>query len=119
VTSALAVILMAGSIRPWHWPLKLHLERPDLYDVPTNRQHYCSNAMPSINPLVPPRKYRHVHTESVPTAVWTIAHNLNCRPHVTVVDSADSVILGDVAYLDDDTLRVTFSGAFSGKAYVS
>jgi hypothetical protein len=60
----------------------------------------------------------YVHTQDTPSATWTIAHNMNRTPGVTIIDSANSVVIGDVEYLDSNTLRVTFSGAFSGKAYL-
>ena len=50
---------------------------------------------------------------------WTIVHNLGKRPSVTIVDSADTQVVGNVAYLDDDTVQVTFSAAFSGTAYLN
>ena len=36
---------------------------------------------------------------------------------VTVVDSAGTVVIGEVDYLDDNTVRLTFCAAFSGTAY--
>ena len=39
------------------------------------------------------------------------------RPAVTVVDSAGTVVIGEVDYLDDNTVRLTFCAAFSGTAY--
>lgn len=44
-------------------------------------------------------------------------HNLGKRPAVTVVDSAGTVVIGEVDYLDDNTVRLTFCAAFSGTAY--
>lgn len=43
--------------------------------------------------------------------------NLGKRPAVTVVDSAGTVVIGEVDYLDDNTVRLTFCAAFSGTAY--
>jgi hypothetical protein len=61
----------------------------------------------------------YVHTQGVPEAVWTVSHNLGKRPSVTVVDSAEEVVVGAVKYLDDYTVEVAFSGAFAGKAYIN
>ena len=52
-------------------------------------------------------------------SVWTIVHNLNRFPSVTVVDSAGSVAVGDVQYTTVNSLTITFSAAFSGKAYLN
>lgn len=59
----------------------------------------------------------YVHTQSTPAATWTVSHNLGKRPAVVVVDSAEDVVYGDIQYIDDNTVTLTFSGAFSGKAY--
>lgn len=57
------------------------------------------------------------HTQDVPAAIWLITHALAKYPAVSVVDSAGSWVVGDVEYLDQDSLRAVFSGAFAGKAY--
>ena len=59
----------------------------------------------------------YVHTQSTPAATWTVSHNLGKRPAVVVVDSAEDVVYGDIQYINDNTVTLTFSGAFSGKAY--
>jgi hypothetical protein len=59
----------------------------------------------------------YVYTQSTPAASWTVSHNLGKRPAVVVVDSAEDVVYGDIQYIDDNTVTLTFSGAFSGKAY--
>lgn len=61
--------------------------------------------------------YRHV--QSTPSASWTISHMLSMYPSVTVVDSSKRVVLGDVQYLDPNTVSATFAGAFSGEAFCS
>lgn len=62
---------------------------------------------------------RHTHTQTSPSATWTITHSLGGKPSVTVVDSADSVVVGEVTYVDNETVRIEFSGAFSGYAYLT
>lgn len=54
--------------------------------------------------------------QSTPAAVWTITHNLGRRPVVVTEDSANDVIIGNVHYVDNNTLTITFSGATSGRA---
>lgn len=61
----------------------------------------------------------YTHTQASPAAVWFITHGLGRRPSVTVVDSAGTVVIGNVAYTSDDTVAITFSGAFSGAAYLN
>jgi len=62
---------------------------------------------------------RHTHTQVTPSATWTVTHDLGGKPSVTVVDSADSVVVGEVTYVDNETVRIEFSGAFSGYAYLT
>lgn len=50
---------------------------------------------------------------------WTIVHNLNKYPSVSIVDSAGSVVVGEVTYFDLDSLQVHFTSPFSGKAYLN
>ena len=61
----------------------------------------------------------YTHTQTSASAIWTITHSLNCFPSVTVVDSAGSVVIGDVEYISATTVRVTFIAAFAGKAYLN
>lgn len=59
------------------------------------------------------------HTQSVASATWVINHYLGWYPNVTIVDSSGSVVEGDTIYVSNTLLTVTFSGAFSGNAYLS
>lgn len=61
----------------------------------------------------------YTHTQNTPSTTWTITHNLGYHPSVTVVDSADSAVVGDVTYVSENQLIVSFSVAFGGKAYLS
>lgn len=58
-----------------------------------------------------------VFNQSIPESIWEITHNLGKKPSVTVVDSGDSVVVGEVEYINLNSVRLTFAGAFSGKAY--
>ena len=59
------------------------------------------------------------HTQGVASAAWTINHYLGWQPNVTVQDSSGSVVEGEITYTNVNSLTVTFSGAFSGNAYLS
>jgi hypothetical protein len=48
-----------------------------------------------------------------------INHNLGFKPNVTVVDSAGTIYEGEITYTNPNSLTVSFSAAFSGKAYLS
>lgn len=59
------------------------------------------------------------YTQNVASDTWNVTHNLGKRPSVTVVDSGDSVVIGDISYTNSNELTITFSSAFSGKAYLN
>lgn len=60
-----------------------------------------------------------IFEQAVASNRWTVNHNLDKYPSVTVVDSAGTIIIGEVAYLSRNDLRITFQSAFSGKAYMN
>ena len=61
----------------------------------------------------------YTHTQGTSSAVWVVAHNLGWHPNVTVQDSGGSIVEGEIAYTNNNSLTITFTGAFSGKAYLS
>lgn len=50
---------------------------------------------------------------------WLVEHNLNKFPSVQVVDSAGSIVVGEITYIDRNSLEIKFSGKFSGRAYLN
>jgi hypothetical protein len=58
-------------------------------------------------------------TQSSPSAVWIIAHNMNKKPSVTVVDTGDSVVIPTIHYDSVNQITATFGSATSGKAYLN
>jgi hypothetical protein len=62
---------------------------------------------------------RHVFTQGQAAATWVITHTLGGKPSVTIVDSADTHVFGEVQYNSSTQVTVTFSAAFSGKAYLT
>lgn len=61
----------------------------------------------------------YVHRQSIPASVWEITHNMDKFPSVTVVDSAGSVVVGEVTYESKNKLKVTFTAEFGGSAYLN
>jgi hypothetical protein len=64
-------------------------------------------------------KYAHIHDQGTPSNQWTITHNLGKYPSVTIVDTANSEVIGEVDYLSNNQIKVSFSASFSGKAYLN
>lgn len=61
----------------------------------------------------------YTHTQGVASTTWVINHGLGFFPNLTTIDSAGTIYEGEIAYTNSDSLTVTFSSAFSGKAYLS
>jgi hypothetical protein len=51
--------------------------------------------------------------------VWTIPHNLNFMPNVTVIDYGGNNVECDIQHVNSNSLTLTFSEAVSGHAYLS
>lgn len=62
---------------------------------------------------------RYVHSQPVVSSTWVINHTLDGKPSVTVVDSADTVVVGEVTYNSNSQVTVTFTAPFSGYAYLT
>lgn len=60
-----------------------------------------------------------VFVQSVASALWTVVHNLGKFPDVIVQDSANSEIECDIEYVSANELKLKFSAAFSGSAYLN
>lgn len=60
-----------------------------------------------------------IFEQGIASDIWVINHNLNKKPSITVVDSADNVVEGAEKYIDENTIEIYFNGAFKGKAYLN
>jgi hypothetical protein len=69
--------------------------------------------------LVYPAASRHVHTQGTVATTWTINHTLGGYPSVSIVDSAKTVVIGEVTYVSTTQVVVNFTSAFSGYAYLT
>lgn len=61
----------------------------------------------------------YVHNQMSASSTWSVQHNLNKFPSVSVVDSGNNMVVGDVEYIDENNLTITFNASFSGKAYIN
>lgn len=62
---------------------------------------------------------RHVHTQSVASDEWVITHSLGGYPSVSIVDSANTQVIGEVKYDSTTQITVLFTALFSGYAYLT
>ena len=63
------------------------------------------------------RDLNYTHYQDVPSDTWTIVHNLNKCPTVTIVSSSGDVVFADMKVIDKNTVELHFSEAFGGRAY--
>lgn len=62
----------------------------------------------------------YVHNQSSSSSLWTVTHNLGYYPGgISVIDSGESIVVGDVTHTSMSQFTVSFSTAFTGKVYVS
>lgn len=64
-------------------------------------------------------KFSHIHNQTVSASTWSITHNLNKYPSVSIVDSSNEEVIGEVEHINSNSLTVKFSAPFSGKAFVN
>ena len=58
-----------------------------------------------------------VYTQNVASNTWVVTHNLNKFPSVSVVDSANTLVNGQVEYNNINEVTISFRSAFTGKAF--
>ena len=61
----------------------------------------------------------YIHNQIKSSNVWTIQHNLDKYPSVIIVDSSNNAVIGDIVFIDKNSLIVSFMAEFSGKAYLN
>lgn len=60
-----------------------------------------------------------VHDQPIAADPWTITHNLNTEPSVTVVDSSGTAsAFAQITYLDISTVEIDFGIPTAGTAYL-
>ena len=60
-----------------------------------------------------------VFSQNVASATWTVQHNLDKFPSCTMVLSTGQQGFGDVTFIDENNLTITFASAETGKAYIN
>ena len=61
----------------------------------------------------------YVFVQALPETTWTIQHDLQKFPSITVIDTADTVVIGQYTYINNNNVTLTFSAGFAGKAYLN
>lgn len=88
-----------------------------------NIENYTKSSLYSLQNkydlLIDGLKTTYIHDQAIAANVWYINHNLNKRPSITVVDTADTVIDGVEKYIDENNVEIYFNSEVRGKAYLN
>jgi hypothetical protein len=109
-TSSALEIELGASIKS---QIESALQPGDNISELTNDVGYITvNDLPTI---VNDKNY--IHNQVVASGTWQIQHNLDKFPSVSIVDSGDNLVVGEIKYIDLNNVLITFTSIFSGKAY--
>jgi hypothetical protein len=67
----------------------------------------------------PVNHVRYVHNQTEIGNEWTINHNLNFFPNVTILDNQNRILETDIVYLNSNTVKIVMNTASSGTAYLT
>lgn len=73
------------------------------------------NNLDNLPTIVNDKNY--VHNQIVASNFWEIQHNLDKYPSVSIIDSGNNLVVGEIKYIDLNNIIITFTSVFSGKAY--
>jgi hypothetical protein len=59
------------------------------------------------------------HDQGLPSATWVIEHNLGKKPGVAAVDTSGKEVIGNIDYISNNKIQITFNAPFSGQAYLN
>lgn len=59
----------------------------------------------------------YIHNQQVASDTWTVQHNLGKYPAVSVADTGNNEVYGDVRHINENTVELKFSHPFSGVAF--
>lgn len=88
-------------------------------DVGTEGQVLVAKADGTLNFERAPSADTFVYVQNVPATVWNITHTLNKLPSVTVVDTGNTIVQGQITYIDNSNITINFTAGFAGKAYLN
>ena len=109
-----------GSIADWSGDisfLEVGLTVSAFNGVMGEDAHYIFSEF--VNPVNAGGDLNFTFTQSTSQQVWTIKHNLGKNPSVSVADTAGSWVVGQVDYIDNNNLTITFNATFQGVAYLN
>lgn len=98
-----------------------------VYDWVGSQQEYVDQNVASLHPdwlcFITDDEFNpnstYIYDQGEAATTWTITHNLNKFPSVTVVDSGGANIMCKITYINSNQCELKFNAAFKGKAYLN
>jgi hypothetical protein len=59
----------------------------------------------------------YTHKQSTANTQWTVNHNLGKKPSIHIVDESNTEVIGEITYIDDTQVVLSFNIAIKGEAY--
>ena len=97
---------------PYNGYLKVYVTPDDGEGTLTAGEIYSLKALSNVN-----KTFEFV--QQVVSKTWSIEHNMNKYPSVSIVDAGGNVLYTEVEYIDKNNLEVRFVASTSGKAYLN
>ena len=88
-------------------------------NVTSGHVHNNKTILDSITSIEELKDKSFVYVQMSSSKTWNITHNLDKYPSVMIVDSANTVVVGNIEYISNNELELTFLSEFSGKAYLN
>jgi len=83
-------------------------------DTSTGKQYLGKIQLDELAENIADKNY--VHTQSVPSLTWSVTHNLNKYPSVTIYNSSNEEIEGMIIHTNINQTVIIFNAEFSGHA---
>lgn len=95
--------------------LYIDSQNGDVYVSGSSKWNFFGSIRPDPS-QIESRSYS--YTQVVPANLWTVTHNLNKYPSVSISDSAGNEIFGDVKYTSLNDITISFTCEITGTAYL-
>lgn len=93
------------------------VESTNRYTLTLNVDNIVADVVEIVESTLGDKHYEHDQSQS--SSVWTILHNLNKKPSVSVLDTAGTEVEGRVTINDGQQVVIEFNFPFSGKAILN
>lgn len=90
-----------------------------LVDVRSHNGYVLAAQAVNVSAVFSNSDKEYVHDQISSSSTWNVQHDLNKYPSVTIVDTGNNVVYGNIEYVDKNKLTINFNVAFSGKAFIN